>query len=30
VSVENYRRIFATTVDNLRAWLAGKPINIVE
>jgi D-3-phosphoglycerate dehydrogenase len=30
VSVENYRRIFATTVDNIRAWLAGKPINVVE
>jgi phosphoglycerate dehydrogenase-like enzyme len=30
VSVENYRRIFTTTVDNLRAWLAGKPINVVE
>jgi D-3-phosphoglycerate dehydrogenase len=30
VSVEYYRRIFATTVDNIRAWLAGKPINVVE
>jgi D-3-phosphoglycerate dehydrogenase len=30
VSAENYRRIFSTEVDNIRAWLAGKPINIVE
>jgi len=30
VSAENYRRIFTTTVDNLRAWLSGKPINVVD
>jgi phosphoglycerate dehydrogenase-like enzyme len=30
VSVENYRRIFDITVGNIRAWLDGKPINVVE
>jgi phosphoglycerate dehydrogenase-like enzyme len=30
VSVENYRRIFDITVGNVRAWLDGKPINVVE
>jgi phosphoglycerate dehydrogenase-like enzyme len=30
VSVENYRRIFDITVGNIRAWLDGKPTNVVE
>lgn len=30
VSVENYRRIFDVTVGNIRAWLDGKPTNVVE
>jgi phosphoglycerate dehydrogenase-like enzyme len=30
VSVENYRRIFDITIGNIRAWLDGKPTNVVE
>ena len=27
VTVENYRIFFQTAIENIRAWLDGKPIN---
>ena len=30
VTIENYRTFYATASDNIRAWLDGAPINVLN
>jgi D-3-phosphoglycerate dehydrogenase len=30
VTLENYRQFYESAVDNIKSWLEGKPINVLN